>query len=299
MFLLFVAGSFFLMVGSCFQAFHHEASVGKSSVLIMDLSGVIFDSKKFVKTLKKYREMDKVKAIVLRINSPGGVVGPSQEIYNEVKKTISTFKKPVVVSAESLDASGAYYVSAGASKIIVEPGALIGSIGVIMEFANLKDLYSWAKVQRYSIKTGPYKDIGAEYRAMTDEERKLLQNVIDEVYMQFKKAIAEGRKIPISEVSKYADGRIFSGETAVKIGFADAVGGLQDAVDKAGELSGLGKNPETFEVPKDRPEFWSYLKGDADDDSSELKKSIKNILGLSLVGKLLSVYPGAVQAYLE
>jgi protease-4 len=181
--------------------------------------------------------MDQIKAIVIRVNSPGGAVGPSQEIYEEVRRTFTEFKKPVVISAESLAASGAYYVSVGANKIITEPGSLIGSIGVIMDFANLSELYKWAKVDRFNLKSGKFKDVGSESRPMTAEEKELMQNLITNVYEQFLKAVAAGRKLPEEKVRPIADGRVLSGEQAMQAGLVDKLGGMDVAVDLVKELA--------------------------------------------------------------
>jgi protease-4 len=271
----------------------------KNSVMIMDLKGVIFDSKKFLRDLKDYREDDSVKAIVIRVNSPGGVVGPSQEINAEIRRTREEFKKPVVVYSESLDASGAYYASVAADKIVVSPGVLIGSIGVIMEFANLHDLYKWAKIDRYVVKSGEFKDIGSEYRPMTVRERAYLQNLINQVLAQFKGAIMDGRHIAKEKLDAIADGRIFTGTQAKALNLVDAVGSLQTAINMAGELAHLGKNPETFEIPKERPNLWDFLmdlKGGGEDDDSitRLAGMAARAAGLQLGGHLLAVYPAAL-----
>src|SRR5690606_11268816 len=142
----------------------------------------------------------------------------------ELKRTKEEFGKPIVASCNSLAASGAFYAAMGADKIIVNPGTLVGSIGVIIEFANLEKLYDWAKIERYALKTGPYKDAGAEYRKLTDAERALFQGTLDEVLSQFVGAIASGRKMDEDRVRKFADGRIFTGQWAVDEGFADKVG---------------------------------------------------------------------------
>lgn len=269
-----------------------EAHVPKPSVLHLKLSGVILDSNHFLEDLKDFRDDDNVKAIVVQIDSPGGVVGPSQEIYEEIKRTRTKYKKPVVVSAESLLASGAYYIAAGADKIITNPGSLIGSIGVIMDFASLKDLYQWAKIERFSIKTGQYKDTGAEYRTMRADEKEYLQATLNEVWMQFKKAVSEGRNLPLEKVEPYADGRIFTGAKAVELGFADQVGTLEDAIVLAGQLGGLkDEEPEVFEPPKKRPSFFEYLS--SMNEESSIRKTLQTVLPTELMGKPLYLYPGA------
>jgi protease IV len=289
---LFILGGLLFAGGTCMSLLSPpEAKVGQASILYLKLDGIILDSEKFLKKLKKYRRDDHIKAVVIQVNSPGGVVGPSQEIYEEIKRTREHYKKPVIISAESLLASGAYYIAAGADKIVTNSGSLLGSIGVIMEFANLKDLYDWAKVQRYSIKTGPLKDTGAEYRAMTAEEKAYLQGVLDDVHTQFKQAVADGRKLPLEKVVAQADGRIFTGAKAVEMGFADKVGTLGDAIRMAGEMTGLGDDPEVFEAPKDRPNFFEMF--EELNEESSLKENIQEALALKLIGQPLLLYQAA------
>jgi protease-4 len=212
---------------------------GSGSVGIIELNGVIMDSKKILKKLDNFDEDDAIKAVVLRLNSPGGSVAPSQEIYEAVK----AYKKPLVVSMSSVAASGAYYIACGAKKVFANPGTITGSIGVIMEFLNLQKLYEWAKVQRYSVKTGRYKDVGAEYREMTADERALLQNMVDDVLGQFRKAVSTGRKIPLERVVEIADGRIFSGQQAKEAKLVDELGTLQDAVNEAAKEAKIEGKP--------------------------------------------------------
>jgi protease-4 len=151
----------------------------------------------------------------------------------------------------SVAASGAYYIACGAKKVFANPGTITGSIGVIMEFANLEKLYDWAKVQRYSIKTGAFKDAGADYRGMTPEERQLLQRMVDDVLVQFKTAVQEGRKLTAEQVTALADGRIFSGAQAKAAKMVDELGGIQDAILEAGKLAGIKDKPRVlFPEPK-------------------------------------------------
>lgn len=212
---------------------------GSGSVGIIELNGVIMDSKKTLKKLETFEDDDSVKAVVLRLNSPGGAVAPSQEIYEAVR----AYKKPLVVSMSSVAASGAYYVACGAKKVFANPGTITGSIGVIMEFMNLQKLYDWAKVQRFAIKTGKYKDMGAEYREMRPDERQLLQDMVDDVLSQFRKAVVTGRKIPAERVVEIADGRIFSGQQAKAEKLVDELGTLQDAVNEAGKEAKIEGKP--------------------------------------------------------
>lgn len=298
--LLFVFVSIFAFVlgSSMISMFGgEEASIritSKNSILHMKLDGIILDGTKFVKALKKYREEKDIKAIVIEVNSPGGVVGPSQEIYEEIKRTRQVHNKPVVISSIGLNASGAYYASVAADKIIVAQGTMIGSIGVIMEFANLQGLYDWAKINRYSITTGKFKDSGAEYRPMREDEKALFQEMINEVWVQFKDAVAEGRNLKPEVVDTYADGRVMTGASAVKLGFADKVGTLEDAFVEAAKLAGLGDDYEVFELPKKRPGILEMLSGQEEDPYSKTAdKILGKLLRTELANKPLYLMPGS------
>jgi protease-4 len=244
-----------------------------SNLLVMEIKGVIFDSEKFLKKLRKYRDEDYVKGILLKITSPGGAVGPAEEIYRALKQFKEETKKPIVVYSPSLNASGGYYISMASDKIFVSNGALIGSIGVIMEFANIEKLYDWAKVQRFSITSGKFKDAGSEYRSMTPEEKSYFQDLIGQTYQQFREAVKEGRKLDDKVLDTYADGRVFNGEQAVKLGFADQIGSQEDAAKALAELAGLGEDYELFETPKRQPSFIErILEGEDPDEESEFSQ---------------------------
>ncbi|MGZ3693286.1 MAG: signal peptide peptidase SppA [Bdellovibrionota bacterium] len=208
---------------------------GGADIGVVKLSGVIMESQKTLKELKELEEDTSVKAIIMRINSPGGAVGPSQEIHDAVLRVRKT--KPVVASFESVAASGGFYVAVACEKIVSNPGTLTGSIGVIMDFANLSELYKWAKVDRFNLKSGKFKDVGSESRPMTADEKELMQNLISNVYEQFLKAVAEGRHLPVDKVRPVADGRVLSGEQALQVGLVDKMGGMDVAVDLVKELA--------------------------------------------------------------
>ena len=267
LFVFLVGSSAISLLGGSDQKLH---LMSNNSILHLKLEGVIIDGERFLKALKKYRDEKEIKAIVVEINSPGGVVGPSQEIYEEIKRTRTEFHKPVVAVTSGMMASGAFYSAVAADKIIVAQGALVGSIGVIMEFANLEKLYDWAKVSRYSITTGKFKDSGAEYRSMREDERALFQEMINEVWEQFKDAVAEGRNMKKEQIEPYADGRVFTGAKAVKLGLADEVGTVDHAFDVAAELAKMG-DFEIFEVPKHRPGILEMFGGN-DDEASSVSK---------------------------
>jgi protease-4 len=226
---------------------------GGVSVGVVKVHDVIMDSEKSLKQLKEFEEDTSIKAVIVRIDSPGGAVGPSQEIHDAIKRVRKT--KPVVASFESVAASGGYYIAVAGDRIVSNPGTLTGSIGVIMNMANLSELYKWAKVERYNIKSGKFKDVGADTRAMSPEERQLVQNLIDNVYNQFLKAVADGRRLPIDSVKPYADGRILSGEQAMAAGLVDKLGGIDVAIELVKELAKIDPKQKVnlvFPEPKRR-----------------------------------------------
>jgi protease-4 len=252
----------------------------KGVVGILEVNGPIMDSKKVLARLERLEESPEVKAIVVRLNSPGGAVAPSQEIYEAIKKS----SKPVVASMGNVAASGAYYIACGAKKVFANAGTITGSIGVIMEFANMRKLYEWAKVERFSIKTGKFKDSGAEYRDMAPEEKELLQGMVDNVLGQFKTAVSEGRKMSMSEVDLVADGRIFSGAQAKAAKLVDEIGTFDDAIKEAGLLGKIEGKPKVMyhDHKKKGRELLDFLM----DDGSE-EESRSPVSGLGVVVKLL------------
>ncbi len=289
-----------LVVGLSFMAGYDNADTpkigSKSNLLVMEVKGVIFDSEKFLKKLRKYTEEDSIKGILLKINSPGGAVGPAEEIYRELKQFKVKSKKPIVVYSPSLNASGGYYISMAADKIVVANGTLIGSIGVIMEFANLEKLYDWAKIERFSITSGKFKDAGSEYRAMKDEEKAYFQNLISETYQQFRGAVKESRKLDDSALDMYADGRVFNGQQAVKLGFADLVGTQEDAARTLAELAGVAKDYELFEPPKHQPSLLErIIQGDEEEESlfgAAPQKKLLQLIKLKGFNKPMAIMPG-------
>ncbi len=212
-----------------------------SRLALIRIEGPIIDSKDAADEIKEYTKDKSIKAIVLRIDSPGGAVAPSQEIYEEVKKAVA--QKKVIVSMGSVAASGGYYIAAPATKIIANPGTLTGSIGVIMEIPNIEGLMNKIGIKTEVIKSGRHKDIASAFRTMGKEEREILQGVMDNVHEQFMKAVAEGRKIKMEEVRKIADGRIFTGEQAKTHGLVDDLGTLEDAIKTAATLAGIKEEP--------------------------------------------------------
>lgn len=225
-----------------------------SSVGLVEIKGVILDSKRALKDLREMEENKRVASVVLRLNSPGGAVAPSQEIYSAVK----AFPKPLVISMGSVAASGAYYIAAGAKRVYANPGTLTGSIGVIMEFVNLSKLYDWAKIERYSIKSGKFKEIGSDHRSMTPDERALLQATVDEILEQFRAAVLEGRKLKPEALKNVADGRVFSGSQAKRMGLVDELGGIREAIDEASSLGKIKGKPKIVS-PTGKGDRWLNL----------------------------------------
>ena len=214
-----------------------------------------------VAALKKFGKDDSVKAVVLRINSPGGGVGPSQEIHEEVKKVRA--RKPVLASMGALAASGGYYIACAAQKVYANPGTITGSIGVLMPFMNVRELAEKIGVRGMTVKSGEFKDIGSPLRDMRPEERALLQGVVDNVNLQFVHAVAEGRNLDPREVLKIADGRIFTGEQAKAMGLVDALGNLEDAVAEAGKMGKIPGEPRVVTPPKKKLSLIELLREEA------------------------------------
>jgi protease-4 len=292
--LIFISGML-MGIGGLMALFNPgEERVEKASILALDLNGVILDGHEFLDALRKYRKESRIKGVLIRINSPGGVVGPSQEMYDEIKRTREEFKKPVYAYCSAVAASGAYYAAVGAEKIYTTPGCMIGSIGALMEFVDMEKLYDWAKVKRYAITTGKFKDAGAEYKALTPEQHDLFQALLMDVLDQFKGAIREGRKMKPEFLDQYADGRVFTGRQAVKLGFADKMGTWDDARQALGQEVGLGPNPEVFHAKKRRGMMDFFEDASGANEESKFSHIAQDLFKTELNGRPLFVLPGAV-----
>ena len=226
------------------------AWLGGERVAIVRIEGVIVDSREAIEELRKYRENPGIKAIVLRIDSPGGGVVPSQEIYAEVLKARAEGRVKVVASMGNLAASGGYYIAAATDRIVANPGTLTGSIGVIMELANVQGLLEKVGVQSLVIKSGKHKDLASPFRTMSAEDRALLQAVLDDVHDQFIQAVATGRALKVEQVRDLADGRVFTGRQARTVKLVDELGDLQDAIKLAGKMGGIAGEPRVVETHK-------------------------------------------------
>lgn len=219
------------------------------TVAVIELNEPITSSQNIVRQFKRYRENVGVRAIVFRIESPGGGVAASQEIYEEVKKT-RAYGKPVVVSMGSVAASGGYYVALGANKIVANPGSITGSIGVISQFMQVDGLLDKIGVTSTTIKSGKLKDAGSPFRPMNADDKKYFQEMIDDVYDQFVSAVAEERKIDKASVKKIADGRVYTGRKAYELRLIDTLGTYQDAIRLAADLAGIGTAPKIIKERK-------------------------------------------------
>jgi protease IV len=220
---------------------------GEDRIALIRIEGVILDAQETLGELKKFSENPTVKAIVLRIDSPGGGVVPSQEIYDAVRRVRTKSNKAVIASMGSVAASGGYYIAAATDRIVANPGTLTGSIGVIMEMANVEGLLQKIGVEGVVVKSGKYKDVGSPLRKMSDEERGLLQTVMDDVHKQFIEAVAEGRSLEVPEVQALADGRIFTGRQAKDAKLVDELGNLDDAIQLAADVVGIEGEPKVIE----------------------------------------------------
>jgi len=274
----------------------NELKMNKSYVLVHEFKGIITDSKNWIEKVDKFAKKSSIKAVVFIVNSPGGVVGPSQELYHYIKKIRTQYNKPVVVYSSTVLASGAYYMALGANHIMTSPGAMVGSIGVIMEFLNLEGVYDWAKVRRFSVTSGKFKDSGAEYRPMRDEEKALFQTLINDVYEQFVATIKEELKLETEVIDSFADGRVLTGRQAKEAGLIHSNGYIDEAITTSAELAEI-RNPEPFYIPKEDPSLLDILIQTEDADASAiiLKKGLELIraetAGLPLY--LLPSYAGS------
>ncbi len=262
---------FFIIISLVFVGFEKHLPL-TDRVALIRIEGPIFDSKDTIDELKKYVKDSSIKAIVLRIDSPGGAVAPAQEIYAEVRKAV--LKKKIVVSMGSVAASGGYYIASPATRIIANPGTLTGSIGVIMEIPNVEGLMNKLGIKTEVVKSGRHKDLASIFRGIKKEERDILQNVLDNVHEQFIIAVAQGRKMLPDDVKKIADGRIFTGEQALKIGLIDELGNLEDAIKSAAKLSGIKGEPEVV-TKKEELSLINLLRNKIPEELKDMFPSIK------------------------
>ncbi|MCK4466998.1 MAG: signal peptide peptidase SppA [Desulfobacterales bacterium] len=267
----FIGLSLIFMLAAKDTDFDDLLKSGGEKVGIVELTGNITSSRDIIHSLKRFRENSSIKAIVIRIDSPGGAVGPAQEIFREIRKTVKT--KKVIASMGTVAASGGYYVAAGADGIVANPGTITGSIGVIMGFANFQELLRKIGMVPVVIKSGQYKDIGSPVREMTKDERGILQNLSNRIHRQFIVDIANGRGMDLSKVEGIADGRIFTGEEAKNLGLIDRLGNLEDAIEWAGRMGGIKGKISAVYAPKKK---FSILKFIAESSVKEIVNMMVN-----------------------
>ena len=266
------------------------ARAGGDRVGVVEVTGVIGDDKIILRELREFAEDPRIRAVVVRIDSPGGSVGPSQEIFEAMRRLQK--KKHVLASMGSIAASGGFYVAMGAEKVFANPGTLTGSIGVISEFPNVTGFLRWAGVDMRTITAGKMKDAGSPFREMTPDERAYLQAMLNDVHDQFIAAVVESRKLSDEEVRKVADGRVFTGRKAKELKLVDELGGLQDAVREAGKLAGLKGEPRMEYPSKERPLFRAMFGDEAQSLVHALAARVAEVLAAP-GPRLLMPSPGA------
>jgi protease-4 len=241
-------------------------------VAIIPIDGEILGSREVIDALHRYARNSSVKAIIMRINSPGGAIAPSQEIYEEIRNVRARSGKPIVASLDSVAASGGYYIASACDRIVANPGSITGSIGVILQWMETKDLLAWAKLKPETITSGPMKAAGSPYQDLTDAQRAYFQGIVMQLHSQFVRAVAAGRKgkLSVSDVSKIADGRVFTGEQAVALKLVDQLGNLDDAISVAGKLGGISGHPGTIYPKKRTRGLFDLLSSDDSDTETAI-----------------------------
>jgi protease IV len=260
--------------------FGYGAGYTGKRVAVVDLAGMIVSSTSFVEDMKDYADDSSIKAIVVRINSPGGMVAPSQEMYNAIKNADT--KKPVLISMGSVAASGGYYAALGGRKIYANPGTLTASIGVIMEFLNLEKLYQWAKVSRFTLTAGEMKDAGSPLKPMTSDEKKMFQAMLTDIHSQFRAAVKERRKIESPTLESVTDGRVMTGSQALNAKLIDALGGLEETLAEAKKLGGLPADAAVEFPDKSQSLLRKILLGEEGENSNSLFRGILESLAPAL-----------------
>src|ERR1700689_2061285 len=263
--------AFFLFVLAVFSLVYLTLHAGSSEATfggfgdrigVVDLDGVILSPQPVVGQLKKLAEDSSIKAIILHVNSPGGGVAASEEIYREVKRVREEKKKRVVVSIETVGASGAFYVASASDKIYADGGSIVGSIGVIAQWVNYGDLLKWAKLKDVVIKTGEFKDTGNPARDLTPAEQAYMQALIDNMFGQFIQAVADGRKMKFDDVKAIANGKVWTGEQALSMKLIDQVGDFESAVSDTAKSVGIKGEPTLVRPDRDHKTMLDLLTGD-------------------------------------
>jgi protease-4 len=284
-FALFVAGVFTLVYLS-FGGRHDDSFSGfGSKIAVVDLDGVIFSPKQIVSQLKKFADDDSVKAIIIHVNSPGGGVAASEEIYREVKRIRDEKKKRIVASIETVGASGAYYVASATNKIYADKGSVVGSIGVIAEWVNYGELLRWAKLNAVTMKAGLFKDTGNPTREMTPAEKEYMQALIDNMHTQFIQAVADGRHAREADIRAIADGKVWTGEQALALKMVDQVTDFEGAVKDTAQAVNISGEPTLVYPPKERRSGLDLLFGDVSDYLPTREKLLEQQVGFYYLWK--------------
>lgn len=285
MFVLFAAVVFTLV----YMSFggHDEDSFAAfgSKIGVVDLDGVIFSPKQIVPQLKKFADDDSIKAIIIHVNSPGGGVAASEEIYREVKRIRDEKKKRIVASIETVGASGAYYVASATNKIYADKGSVVGSIGVIAEWVNYGELLKWAKLNAITLKAGEFKDTGSPTREMTPAEREYMQGLIDNMHTQFIQAVADGRHAKESDIRAIANGKVWTGEQANGMKLVDEIADFEEAVKDTAKAVNISGEPTLVYPPKDRRTAFDLLFGDVSDYLPTREKLLEQQVGFYYLWK--------------
>lgn len=272
---IFIAFFFLLVYGISAKSGKSNVFSLKDKVGVVIIDGVINESRSIVELMDSYKNDESIKAVVLRINSPGGGVASSQEIYEAIVRLKG--RKKVVASMGSVAASGGYLIACAADKIVANPGTITGSISALIQLANIEDLLEKIGLRSSVIKSGKFKDIGSPARKMTQEEIALLQGIVDDIYDQLLDTVTHDRNINKEELRKIADGRIFTGRQAVNIGLVDELGDMEYAIRLAGNLAGIKEQPDVIYPEKKRIKFWQlFLKQAISILVEELKGSEDN-----------------------
>lgn len=291
--LLLGGGAFFLFVVAVFTLVYlsfsgtdEEAFGGfGDKIAVVDLEGVILSPKQVVSQLKKFADDDSVKAIILHVNSPGGGVAASEEIYREVKRIHDAKKKRIVASIETVGASGAYYVASAADKIYADKGSIVGSIGVIAQWVNYAELLQWAKLKSITLKAGEFKDTGNPAREMTPAEKEYLQGMIDNMHSQFIQAVAEGRKQKEAEIRLIANGKVWTGEQAYSMKLVDQIADFEDAVKDTAKAVGIKGEPSLVYPPRPKRSGLDLMFGDVSDYLPTREKLLEQQVGFYYLWK--------------
>jgi protease-4 len=293
--ILIGGGAFFLFVLAVFTLVYltihagtNEAGIGAfggDRIGVVDLDGVILSPQPVVGQLKKFADDSSIKAIILHVNSPGGGVAASEEIYREVKRVRAEKRKKIVVSIETVGASGAFYVASAADKIYANQGSIVGSIGVIAQWVNYGDLLKWAKLKDVVIKTGEFKDTGNPARDLTPAEQAYMQSLIDNMFGQFIQAVADGRGLKYDDVKAIANGKVWTGEQAKSMKLIDSIGDFEKVVDETAKSVGIIGEPTLVRPEKDRRTLLDLLLGDVSQYLPSREKLMEQQVGFYFLWK--------------